>query len=306
MEVLWFKDTTIRSCLFYTSFYYNFFHNSFSGKNCVFPAGMWRVYFLVFSSFLYSWICSSQPKIMNKIISTIDRLFMAVCGPSCCGKTELIFRMLLESTFSPKFFSSFYFYQHEQPKFKSLEAKLNIQFTKFSSFHLISELENCLLVFDNSCEEIFNDKEFSKLATAGRHKNISVIYVKHNLFQQSKWSRTIDLDATHIILFKSSRDIQQIGLIGRQLNNTQFLKNSYELATKQPFGHLLIDLDPKTSDVLRYCSNIVPPGPSVFYLPPAKAVIKNLSNERARALYAAANVRDIGHKIKRTNQVGTK
>ena len=229
---------------------------------------------------------------------------MAVCGPSCCGKTELIFRMLLENTFFPKFLSIFYFYQHEQPKLKSLEAKLNIQFTKFSSFDLISELENCLLVFDDSCEEVFNDKEFSKLATAGRHKNISVIYVKHNLFQQSKWSRTIDLNTTHIILFKSPRDIQQIGLIGRQLSNTQFLKDRYELANKQPFGHLLIDLDSKTSDVLRYCSNIVPPGTSVFYLPPA--VITNLSNERERALYAATNVRDIGHKIKRTNQVGTK
>ena len=243
---------------------------------------------------------------MNKFISTTDRLFMAVCGPSCCGKTELISRMLLKNTFSPKFLSIFCFFQHEQPKFKSLETKLNIQFTKFSGFDLISELENCLLVFDNSCEEIFNDKEFSKLATAGRHINISVIYVKHNLFQQSKWSRTIDLNTTHIILFKSPRDIQEIGLIGRQLNNKQFLKDSYKLATKQPFGHLLIDLDPKTSDVLRYCSNKVPPGPSVFYLPPAKAVIANLSNETERALYAAANVRDIGHKIEITNQVGTK
>ena len=114
-------------------------------------------------------------------------------------------------------------------------------------------------MFDDSCEENFNDKEFSKLATAGRHKNISVIYIKHNLSQQSKRSRTIDLNTTHIILFKSTRDIQQIGFIGRQLNNTQFLEDSYELATKQPFGHLLIHLDPKTSEVLRYCSNIVPP-----------------------------------------------
>ena len=111
---------------------------------------------------------------------------MAVCGLTCCGKTELIFRMLVENTFSSKILSIFYFYQHEQPKFKSLEAKLNIQSAKFSSFDFISELENSLLVFDNSCEEIFNDKDFSKLATAGRHKNISVIYVKHNLFQQSK------------------------------------------------------------------------------------------------------------------------
>ena len=132
--------------------------------------------------------------------------------------------MLLESTFSPKFLSIFYFYQHEQPKFKSLEAKLNIQFTKFSSFDLISELENCLLVFDDLCEENFNDKEFSKLATAGRHKNISVIYVKHSLFQQIKWSRNIDLNTKHIILFKSPSDIQQIGFIGRQLNNPQYIE----------------------------------------------------------------------------------
>ena len=62
---------------------------------------------------------------------------------------------------------------------------------------------------------------------------------------------------------------------------------------KKKFGHLLIDLDPKTSDVLRYCSNIVPPGPSIFYLPSAKAVITNLSDERERSLYAGAAARHI-------------
>ena len=228
---------------------------------------------------------------------------MAVCGPSCCGKTELIFNMLLNDNFSPKFQEIFYFYQYDQPKFQSLERKFNIQFTKFSSFDLISDHENCLLVFDDSCEEIFNDKKFSKLATAGRFKNLSVIYVKHNLFQQqSKWSGTIDLNTTHIILFKPPCDVQQISLIGTQLNNTQFLKDSFELATKQPFGHLLIDLYPKTSEALRYCSNIVPPGPSVFHLPPAKAVITNLADERERSMYAAAKARIIRHKFKGFHQ----
>ena len=88
--------------------------------------------------------------------------------------------------------------------------------------------------------------------------------MKHNLFQQSKWSRTIDLNTTLIVLFKSPRDVQQIGLIGRQLNKTQFLRKSYELATKQPFCHLLIDLDPKAPDALLYSSNFVPPGLSIF------------------------------------------
>ena len=48
--------------------------------------------------------------------------------------------------------------------------KINNQFLKFSSFEQISEPDYCLLVFDDSCEGIFNDREFSKLATAGRRK----------------------------------------------------------------------------------------------------------------------------------------
>ena len=107
-------------------------------------------------------------------------------------------------------------------------------------------------------------------------------------------------------MFKSPRDVQKIGLIGRQLNNTQFLKESYELATKQHFGHLLIDLDPKTSDVLRYCSNIVPPGPSIFYLPPAKALITNLTNETERNMYAAAKATSIGYRPKKLIKTASK
>ena len=44
---------------------------------------------------------------------------------------------------------------------------MNIQFIKLSSFEQISELYDCLLVFDDSSEEFFNDKEFSNLATIG-------------------------------------------------------------------------------------------------------------------------------------------
>ena len=85
---------------------------------------------------------------------------MAVCGPSCCGKTELIFQILLRKTFYPTFSSIYYFYQHEQPKLSTIERKVNIVFTKISECEFISQLENCLLLFDDSCEEIFNDKIF--------------------------------------------------------------------------------------------------------------------------------------------------
>ena len=52
------------------------------------------------------------------------------------------------------------------------------------------------------------------------------------------------------------------------------------MATKESFGHLFIDLDPKTSDCLRYCSNITEPAPKVFYLPCDEAETTPLNNDK--------------------------
>ena len=134
-------------------------------------------------------------------------------------------------------------------------------------------------------------KEFVKIATSGRHRKLHVIYVKHNLFQQSKWSRTIDLNTTHIILFKSLRDIQQIEYLGKQLNCLQLLKDAYKLATAQPYGHLIVDLDPKTSQGLRFSSQLFGPESSVFYIPSEEAIITPITNEKETLAYAEALVR---------------
>ena len=127
------------------------------------------------------------------------------------------------------------------------------------------------------------------MATAGRHKNINAVYIKHNLYQQSKWSRTIDLNTTHIVFFKSARDIQKVNFLGKQLNLVKIFKHCYQLATKESFGRFLIDLDPKTSDCLRYGSNITEPGPTVFYLPSDTAELTPLNNEREKIIYTEAN-----------------
>ena len=126
----------------------------------------------------FSCIYLPKPSIMNKIISTIDRIFMAVVGPSGCGKTNLIFRIIAGNTFYPKFKSVIFLYHEMQPIYSQIEQHSNIVFKKFTNLEFLKNTENCLLIFDDSCEEIFNDKEFVKLATTGRHKNINVIYMK--------------------------------------------------------------------------------------------------------------------------------
>ena len=90
----------------------------------------------------------------------------------------------------------------------------NLKFIQAVEFDLIENLPNngtkYLLIFDDSFEETSNSKQFVKIATAGRHRGLNTIYIKHNLFHQSKLGRDVELQNTHIVLFKSPRDVLQI------------------------------------------------------------------------------------------------
>ena len=112
-----------------------------------------------------------------------------------------------------------------------------------------------MLKFDDSCEEIFISKAFVDIATAERHQGLSIIYIKHNLFHQSKLRRDVELQNTHIVLFKSPRDVMQLTNLGAQSGLGSELVDWYRDATSVPYGQILIDLSPRTDDRLRYCTN---------------------------------------------------
>ena len=234
-------------------------------------------------------LCPSISKTMNKIISTHDRVFMSLVGPSGCGKTQLIFQMLENGTFHPQFDKILYFYQHHQDIYDKMQSRINnIEFIKCIDFELIDSLPadgtNYLLIFDDSCSEISRCREFEKLATAGRHKKLNVIYIKHNLFHKSPLGRDIELQNTHIVLFKSPRDINQIQRFGQQLGLGKQFSKWYEDATNKPFGHLLIDLTPRTNDKLRFSTNIGQ-FPTKYYLPPSQARITVVDDDYSKRLY---------------------
>ena len=190
---------------------------------------------------------------MNKIISTKDRVFMSLVGPSGPGKTQLIYQWLTIGTFQPQFDKIFYFYQHYQPIYDSMKKSVeHIQFVEGVDFEFINSLKNdgtkYLLIFDDSFDEICSSKAFVKVATAGRHRGLSTIYIKHNLFHQSNLGRDVELQNTHIVLFKSPRDVLQINTLSTQLELGSTLLEWYRDATSTPFGHLLIDLSPRRDD----------------------------------------------------------
>ena len=142
-----------------------------------------------------------------------------------------------------------------------------------------------MLLFDNFCEEICNSKAFVYIATAGRHRGLSTIYIKHNLLHQSKLGRDVELQNTHTVLFKSPRDVMQVTTLSTQLNLGSELVDWNRDATSVPFGHLLIDLSPRTDNRLRYCTNSGSV-PSKFYIPERLKLSRTLNDKHTNSLHS--------------------
>ena len=165
-------------------------------------------------------------------------------------------------TFQPAFDKHFF----NQPLFINIInlfilkcREKNLKFIQGVGFDFIANLPNYgtvyLLIFDDCCEKISNSKQFVKIVPAGRHRGVSTKYIKHNFFHQSKLGRDVELQNTHIVLFESPRDVLQIKTLSQQLGLGSKLKRWYQDATSVPYGHILIDLTPKTFDSLSYCPN---------------------------------------------------
>ena len=162
------------------------------------------------------------------------------------------------------------------------------EFVRGVNFEFIDSLKNngtkYLLIFDDSSEEICNSKAFVDIATAGRHRGLSTIYIKHNLFHQSKLGGDFELQNTHIVLFKFPRDVMQVTTLSTQLGFVSELVDWYPDATFVPFGHLLIDLSRRTDDRLRYCTN-TGSFPSKFYILERLKQSQILDDEHTKSLY---------------------
>ena len=238
---------------------------------------------------------------MNKLISTKNRVYISLVGPSETGKSQLNYNWLKIGTFQPKFDKIYFFYQHSQPLYDAMQKEIeNLEFVQGVNFEFIDSLKNngtqYLLIFDDSCEEICNSKAFVDIATAGRHRGLSTIYIKHNIFHQSKLGRDVELQNTHIDLFTSPRDVSQVTTVSTELGLGSELDDWYRDATSVPFGQLLIDLSPQTDDRLRYSTNSGSV-PSKFYNPERLKHLKTLDDDHTKSLYSQV-FQSLSHKCK--------
>ena len=75
-----------------------------------------------------------------------------------------------------------------------------------------------------------------------------------------------------------------VATLSVQLRLGSTLVDWYRDATSVPFGHLLIDLSPRTDDRLRYCTNSGNV-PSKFYVPDNLNHLKYLDDEHTKSPY---------------------
>ena len=119
-----------------------------------------------------------------------------------------------------------FFYQHSEPFYDVMQIEIeNIEFVRGVNFEIFDSFYNngskYWLIFDDSCEEIGNSKAFVDIATAGRHLGLSTIYIQHNLFNQRKLGRDVELQNTHIVFFKSLSDVMQVTTLSTQWDLVQ-------------------------------------------------------------------------------------
>lgn len=186
-----------------------------------------------------------------------------VSGPTGCGKTRFVLNLLNERMIEPFPERLIWVYSEWQPDYDTLKENFsNMEFVRGFSEDLYDSIlpkERNLLVLDDQMSEASDSKTLARLFTKGsHHRNLTVIYLVQNLYDQGKSSRTVSLNTHYIVIFKNKRDGSQFRKLAQQLkpNNSGWLIAAFENATKDRYGYLVIDNHPRARECLRFRTNI--------------------------------------------------
>lgn len=204
----------------------------------------------------------------GRFIGTVDvRLkspFTAVvAGPTGSGKTETLFNMIRYRnkvcTEPPA--EVLYCYGAWQSKFEQLaddvtfiEGSLNVE------RDVPDDGKPRWMILDDLMEESSGKNSTNNLYTKhSHHRNISVFFVVQNLFK--KENRTLSLNTHYLFLFKNPRDKQIVDSLARQAfpGKVAAVREAYNLATKEAYSFLLIDMKQTTDDRARLIGNFAHP-----------------------------------------------
>ena len=174
-------------------------------------------------------------RVLNKCLETrpysdftFNHMFsMLVVGPTQCGKTHFVEKILTENCIhypNRKKKQIYWYYNQWLPRYTSMQSFFGdgIQFSKglpdlSDDLHEINPKLNNILVFNDLMAQATDSPVLSKLFTQGRHRNASVILLLQNMFPKGKFNTDISRNAQYLTLFKSPSDRKQIDIIAERI-----------------------------------------------------------------------------------------
>jgi energy-coupling factor transporter ATP-binding protein EcfA2 len=198
-----------------------------------------------------------------------------VAGPTGCGKTEFVYKLLTtREAIQPTPQRIIFIYSEWQPAYDRMKQALQntIEFVKDYEpkplYESISPATRNMLVLDDQMDsENMKGNSLCKFFTQGsHHRNLTVLYIVQNLFNQDKSMRTVSLNSHYLVLFKNPRDMTQIRTLAQQMYPKQqwFLVDAFGDATSQPFSYILLDLRSDTPDAIRVRARMFDKDPTVY------------------------------------------
>ena len=161
-----------------------------------------------------------------------------------------------------------YCYGVWQPAFNDITATFHKDLPTPEYLDKFADGRHCLVILDDLMDSVVKSDDVQRLFVRGsHHKNITVIYVNQNMFQQGKCARSINLNCHYLLIFKNPRDFSQIQYLGRQIGLGKTLVEAYEDCMKERYGYLLIDLSPHNYGERKLFSHVFPGEDLVAYEP---------------------------------------
>lgn len=195
-----------------------------------------------------------------------------IAAPTMGSKTFLIKEILKfkDVMISPSPTKIVYCYKAWQPTYDEIRSNnTSILFHKgIYDMNKFKPTENNLIVLDDLMQECINDPEILSLFTVGtHHTSTSVFFLTQNIFSKGKYSRDLSLNSNYIINFKNPRDQLQMQVLARQIfgNKSKYLMESYDDATKKPYGYIFLDLRQDTELRNRVQTGILPFQKRIIY-----------------------------------------
>ena len=126
-----------------------------------------------------------------------------VSGPSGSGKTSLVKSIIDKNVIQPRPTRILWLYAEDQPLYHGMK---NVEFVQGIPDDLGTRFEkrqNNLVILDDLMTQCHSDERLTRLFSVGsHHRNLSVIFIIHNLFHYGKEMRTVSLNSHYIIIFK--------------------------------------------------------------------------------------------------------